>query len=243
MDSIRTIRTIRKRKKKTAAALQGAELSVNGSPWNCRSVPWQEFPDWSLGKLSHSYGKSTMFEWVNQLFLWPWSIANCSPLPGRISHIPDPGIRWPSGGVHPTFSVKKMALKLWNSPLAMDSSMATCWHWCWEHQNVMILQKPMSTKIWIIHGCLFWGLFWGMIPRILTILVTENDLFLLVNVGDTSRFIPKKKKKRCIHWNSYIPFYIHYISIKIPFVFHSYSINMSIHIPYMFMCFPLYNII
>ena len=29
------------------------------------------------GKRLHNYGKSPCYQWVNPLFLWPFSIANC----------------------------------------------------------------------------------------------------------------------------------------------------------------------
>ena len=36
------------------------------------------------GKLSHNYGKIHHFSWVDPRFLWPFSIANCQSLPGRV---------------------------------------------------------------------------------------------------------------------------------------------------------------
>jgi hypothetical protein len=38
------------------------------------------------GKRLHNYGKIHHFSWVNPLFLWPFSIANCKRLPGRVVH-------------------------------------------------------------------------------------------------------------------------------------------------------------
>ena len=41
--------------------------------------PFMESPKFGLpsGKLLHNYRKIHHFEWVNPLFLWPFSIANC----------------------------------------------------------------------------------------------------------------------------------------------------------------------
>ena len=33
------------------------------------------------GKHTKNYGKSPCYQWENQLFLWPFSIANCNTLP------------------------------------------------------------------------------------------------------------------------------------------------------------------
>lgn len=118
---------------------------------------------------------------------WPWSIANCSPLPGRIFHIPDPSsmaFRWSSSNF---FGEKNGSetLKLFTGHGVIHGHLLTLMLGTSERHDS---SKPMSTKIWIIHGCLFWGLLGDDSPDPDHSGDGKRPFF----VGYTSRFIPKK---------------------------------------------------
>lgn len=80
-----------------------------------------------------------------------------------------------------------------------------------------------------------------MIPRILTILVTENDLFLLVThpVLFRKKIFPVYTFK-FIHLILY-PLYIHSDPIRIPFIFHQHVHSYPLYVHVFFHYITLYN--